>query len=197
MPAKQTEANAQVSQTDKGQLDHQSRDRNLFSTFMSPFTVIQRIFSDDVARLLTDNGGQSGRMSVRPRAEGGNAFAWAPKIDVMQQGNELTVRADLPGVRPDDVTVEIGDDAIAISGERRQERAEETDGAYRYETTYGTFWREIPLPEGALVDQAKATFKDGVLEVRVPAPPAQVSRGRRIEISRGEQATTGVENRAR
>jgi HSP20 family protein len=103
----------------------------------------------------------------------------------VQRGNELVVRADLPGVKPDDVTVEIGDDTITISGERQQEHKQESGGVYRFERTYGSFFREIPLPEGALVDRAKASFKDGVLEVTVPAPPEQVSRGRRLEISQG------------
>ena len=115
-------------------------------------------------------------------------IAWAPRVDVVQRGNELVVRADLPGMRPDDVTVEISDDAITISGERQEERSEENNGVYRYERTYGSFFREIPLPEGAMVDGAKANFKDGVLEITVPAPPEQVSRGRRLEISRGDQA---------
>ena len=52
---------------------------------------------------------------------------------------------------------------------------------------YGSFYRTIPLPEGTLTDQAKASFKDGVLEVTAPAPPGQVSRGRRLDISRGEE----------
>ena len=74
--------------------------------------------------------------------------------------------------------------AITISGERKQEHVEEKGSVYRFERTYGAFHREIPLPEGAIADQAKAAFKDGVLAITVPAPPEQVSRGRRLEISR-------------
>jgi HSP20 family protein len=102
----------------------------------------------------------------------------------VQRNNELVVRADLPGVNPDDVTVEIGDSAITISGERKQEHVEEKGSVYRFERTYGAFHREIPLPEGAIADQAKAAFKDGVLVITMPAPPEQVARGRRLEISR-------------
>ena len=87
-------------------------------------------------------------------------------------------------MNPDDVNVEIGDNAITISGERKQEHVEENGSVYRFERTYGAFYREIPLPEGAIANQAKAAFKDGVLEIKVPAPPEQVSRGRRLEISR-------------
>jgi HSP20 family protein len=87
------------------------------------------------------------------------------------------------------VTVEISDDAITISGERQQEREEDQGGVYRIERTYGAFYRVIPLPDGAMTDRATAMFKDGVLEIRMPAPPEQVSRGRRLEVSRGD--TTG------
>jgi HSP20 family protein len=188
----QTQRGAQ-SKGDQSQDDRLAR-RNLSSALMSPFTLLQRFFRDDVASLLTDVGGPHGRM---PQAAGGNVIAWVPKVDVVQRGNELVVRADLPGVSADDVTVEVSDDTITISGERQEEHADENNGVYRYERTYGAFFREIPLPEGALVDQAKATFKDGVLELTVPAPPEQVSRGRRVEISRGDQANTSDANKGR
>jgi HSP20 family protein len=128
-------------------------------------------------------------------AAGGNVIAWAPKVDMVQRGNELVIHADLPGLNADDVTVEISDDTITISGERQEERAEENNGVCRYERAYGTLFRQIPLPEGAMADQAKASFKDGVLEITMPAPPTQVSRGRRLEISRGDQANTGDANK--
>ena len=82
--------------------------------------------------------------------------------------------------------VEVTEDAVTIQGERRREHEEERGGVYRSERSYGSFYRAIPLPEGAMTDQAKATFKDGVLEIRMPAPPEQVTRGRRLEISEGE-----------
>jgi HSP20 family protein len=87
-------------------------------------------------------------------------------------------------VNPDDIAVDVSDDAITISGERHQEHKEERGGVYRFERNYGLFYRMIPLPDGAMADRATASFKDGVLEITVPAPPEQVSRGRRLEISR-------------
>jgi len=194
----QTRGNRVQTQTDNQHVGDQRQESlmprlNLFSNFMTPFSVLQRIFSDDFARLLTEGGNQSTRMSGRSRSEGGSAVAaFAPKIDVVQHGSELIVRADLPGVNTDDVKVEISDDSITISGERRQEHTEERDGVYRYETVYGTFFRDIPLPEGSLADQAQATFKDGVLEIRVPAPSPQVSRGRRLEINSSRQTDAGA-----
>jgi HSP20 family protein len=101
---------------------------------------------------------------------------------VYQQNNEFVVHADLPGLKKEDVTIDVTDNDLTISGERRQEHETDRGGVYRSERTYGSFYRTIPLPDGAMADQAKATFKDGVLEIRMPAPPEQVTRGRRLEI---------------
>jgi HSP20 family protein len=110
-------------------------------------------------------------------------MTWTPQIEVTQRSNELIVRADLPGMNKDDVKVDVTEDAIVIQGERRREHEEERGGVYRSERSYGSFYRAIPLPEGAITDQAKATFKDGVLEIKLPAPPEQVTQGRRLEIT--------------
>jgi HSP20 family protein len=161
------------------------RDRPVF---MSPFAMLQRFFTGDLTRMFDELGGPRDTGRAGPDQNRADLSAWAPRIDVVQRSNELVVRADLPGIDPDDVAVEIGEDAITISGERRQEQVEERNGVYRVERAFGAFFREIPLPEGAIADQAKASFKDGVLEITVPAPSPQVSRGRRLEINReGEQ----------
>jgi HSP20 family protein len=150
---------------------------------IGPFALLQRILTDDVASLFDEQRGRLGRPKARS-SETDETLSWSPKIDVTQRDDNLIVRADLPGMTPDDVTVEITDDAITLSGQRKQERVEENGGVYRLERSYGAFYREIPLPEGAIADRATASFKDGVLEITVPAPPEQVSRGRRVEITR-------------
>jgi HSP20 family molecular chaperone IbpA len=185
-----------VQQTDseQAQAKHQQQRQQIPATqeqgmarqglpiFLSPFTLLQRFFTDGVMELFDER--------LQPREPGANRPAWDPQIDVIQRGNELVVRADLPGLKPDDVTVEVSDGAISISGERRHEFEEDQGSLYRFERSYGAFFRAIPLPEGAIVDQAKATFNDGVLEITVPAPSEQVSRGRRLEISRADDAST-------
>jgi HSP20 family protein len=113
--------------------------------------------------------------------------SWAPDIDVFQRGNELVIRADLPGLKKDDVKVDVTEESVTIQGERKREHEEEREGRYRVERSYGSFSRLIPLPEGAITDQAKASFDNGVLEITMPAPPEQVRRGRRLEIA---EATT-------
>ena len=108
---------------------------------------------------------------------------WAPQIEVFQRENELVIRADLPGMKRDDITVDITEDAVTIQGERRQESEEEREGVYRSERVYGSFYRVIPIPEGAITEQANGNFRDGVLEITMPVPPK--SKGRRIEIGEG------------
>jgi HSP20 family protein len=106
---------------------------------------------------------------------------WSPAIEVSERGDRLVVRADLPGLAKDDVKVEVLDNHLVIQGERRQEHEEQEGGYRRSERRYGSFYRSIPLPQGAQTEQARAEFKDGVLEVSVPAPAAQ-QRGRTIPI---------------
>jgi len=114
---------------------------------------------------------------------------WMPNVEVFQRGSELVVRADLPGLKKEDVKVDVTDMAITIQGERRREEEEEHSGVFRSERSYGSFQRVIPLPEGAITDRAKAGFRDGVLEITMPAPPEHVTRGRRLEISEGTPST--------
>jgi HSP20 family protein len=145
---------------------------------VSPFTALRRM-ADEIDRMFDDFG--LGRRWARPISGELGGELWAPQVEVFQKNNELTIRADLPGLKREDVTVDITDNDVCIQGERKHEKEEEREGYYRSERGYGSFCRVIPLPEGAISDQAKANFKDGVLEITMPAPPA--SKGRRLEIA--------------
>lgn len=106
---------------------------------------------------------------------------WVPQIEVLKNNGTFLVRADLPGMKKEDVKVEITNDLLTISGERKQEMEEKHEGFYRSERMYGTFYREIPLPEGAKIDNAAATFHDGVLEVTMMVPKVELPV-RKLEI---------------
>lgn len=147
----------------------------------SPLRAMQR-FADEMDRMLDDFGFARRWQGSRGFRETG-AGIWAPEIEVLQRNNELTIRADLPGMKREEVAVEVTENAVTIQGERKRERQEEHEGTFRSERSYGSFYRSIPLPDGAMTDQAKASFRDGVLEITMPAPPA--SKGRRIEIAEG------------
>jgi HSP20 family protein len=112
--------------------------------------------------------------------------AWAPQVEIFERDNKLVVRTDLPGMTKDDVDVEIDDDSIVIRGERRSEREEDDEGYYRSERSYGSFYRRIPLPSGVNAEEATADFRNGVLEITLPAPKRAEEKRRRLEI-RGEE----------
>ena len=107
---------------------------------------------------------------------------WAPQIEVREEGRNLVVNADLPGVKKDDVKVECTGEGLIIRGERKRESEENRGGVYRSERSYGSFARMIPLPDGVEPDKIEAHFKDGVLAVRVPIPESQRSKQREIPI---------------
>jgi len=163
------------------------------SAFMSdPFAFAQAM-SEEMDRLFDTFGGtsQGGRSlstggSGRSLQQGGRGQSyWAPQMEVFQRGNEMVVRADLPGLSPDDVQIEAEDGVLTISGERRQTNEDRQEGFYRSERSYGTFSRSIALPDGVDEEQVNARYEHGVLEVTVPLPQQQRQRGRRVQIQSG------------
>ena len=150
-----------------------------------PFAFMRR-FSEEMDRLFADFG--VGR-DLSPRGFGNFGEAlWSPQVEMFERDGQLIVRADLPGLTKDDVKVEVTDNSINLSGERRSEREEKDAGYYRSERSYGSFYRSIPLPEGVNADDANATFKNGVLEIAMAAPQAK-PRGRRLEVKEGQSET--------
>ncbi len=107
---------------------------------------------------------------------------WAPRIDVLEREGQFVVRADLPGLTKDDITLEVSDEQLTIHGERKFEKKEEREGCCYSERSYGSFYRAIPLPEGAQTSKATAEFRNGVLEVTVPAPQRTDRKPQRVEI---------------
>jgi HSP20 family protein len=152
---------------------------DLFSA--NPFSLMRRM-SEEMDRTFGSLFGQT---------TGGRAGTWFPEIEVTEHDGQLQVHADLPGLKPEDVKVEITNDSLILRGERKSEHEHRVGGAYRSERHYGEFYREIPLPEGVNTDQAKAQFRNGVLEISVPVPE-QVSNRREIPVQTGESATSAA-----
>jgi HSP20 family protein len=121
------------------------------------------------------------------------SVAWYPKIDVFERDNRLVTRIDLPGMKKEDVSVEVTDGHLALSGERKREAEEKKDNVYRKEREYGSFHRILPLPEGVKIEDVKATFADGVLEVSVPLPAQPEAKVRKVQI---EEPKTGAKTAA-
>ena len=155
----------------------------------SPFTFMRR-FTEEMDRLFDDFGLASGWQMPSlegslDRLRGLGSPTWIPQVEVFERENQLIVRADLPGMRQDDVNVEIDDNQLVIRGERRSEREDDEEGYYRSERSYGSFYRRIPLPQGINTDEADAEFRNGVLEVKLPLPERAQEKRRQLEI-RGE-----------
>ncbi|MFL6195052.1 MAG: Hsp20/alpha crystallin family protein [Thermoanaerobaculia bacterium] len=156
-----------------------------------PFGMM-RSMMDQMDRLFGDFmpfGGPRQANLPSPREASGMAQSamqgfWYPQVEVSEREGNLVVCADLPGLRKEDVHLEVHDDYLVLEGERRQESEQNQGGVYRTERSYGRFYRTIPLPDGVNPEQVRANFKDGVLEVTVPMPNReQQQRGRRIEIT--------------
>ena len=112
--------------------------------------------------------------------------AWYPHLDVIEKENRLIAKVDLPGMKLEDVKVEVIDGRLTIHGERKHETEEKKENFYRSEREYGSFYRAIPLPEGAMFDETKAVFENGVLEVIVPLTPPRVeTKGHTVPIEIG------------
>lgn len=127
------------------------------------FEEMDRWF-DDLRRTFP-NGGPS---SLAPWTEESRLGVRASLVDLIYNGREFLVRADLPGVSKDDVELNVTPDGIEIKAESKRQREEKEKGYYYRERRYSALQRTVPFPEEVLPDQAEASLKDGLLEVRIP-----------------------------
>jgi HSP20 family protein len=116
---------------------------------------------------------------------------WTPAMDLVEADDHYLLRADLPGMGEEDVAIEINDNVLTISGERRDEQKETRQGWHRVERTFGSFSRSLTLPEGIDPDAVTAAFDKGVLSITVPKPEQR--KPSRVQISvGGEQTASGA-----
>ena len=106
------------------------------------------------------------------------------RVENFTDGNEAVVRVEMPGIDPDkDVEINVSDHTLRVHAERREESKTEEKDSYRSEFRYGSFTRVVPMPAGATEEDVKATYKDGILEVRVPIDRA-AAEAKKIPIQR-------------
>ena len=108
---------------------------------------------------------------TRMRTEA-DTYNWTPSVDISETDNGFQVRAELPGVAKDDLSVSIKDNLLTLSGEKRQENSEDTQNFHRVERRYGSFHRRFTLPPDVAADDIKANYTDGVLTLSIPKPEA-------------------------
>ena len=163
---------------------------------MSPITLMRR-FTEDIDRAFgLRSGSNRGDFSEL------QDISWIPPVEVRQSGNNLVIHADLPGLSENDVKVEATDEGLVIQGERRREHTSEEGGWRHSERVYGRFYRLIPLPESAKLEETKANFRNGVLEVVVPVPELerkhkQIPVGTSNQSLISEQGTSNASNEGR
>ena len=111
----------------------------------------------------------------------GTSRHWIPEMDLVETDDHYLLKADLPGMKQEDVAIEFNDGTLTISGERRAEYERKEKGFFRLERSFGKFSRSLTLPEGIDPDKIEAEFHDGVLDVRIPKPEQR--KPRRIEVA--------------
>jgi len=152
-----------------------------------PFALMRQMTSE-LDRIFGESAGPAFRWPSVSTGQFPEAATWAPHVDVFQKDNRLVTKVDLPGIKKADVKVEVTDGYLAISGERKSESEEKKERFYRCEREYGSFYRAVPLPDGVKVEDIKATFTDGVLEVSVPLPAKPEATVRKVEIQEPAKA---------
>jgi HSP20 family protein len=139
-----------------------------------PFRDVDDVFDRFMADAL--------RRWPRTQAEARTAYDWAPAADVSETEGEYLIKADLPEVRKEDVSITVQDGVLTLSGERRQEKREESEKLHRIERSYGSFMRRFALPENADDQGIRAESRDGVILIHIPKHKVVQPQPRQIEI---------------
>ena len=105
-----------------------------------------------------------------------------PSVDIYEEGDTIVLKSELPGITKSDLDINLTDDTITISGEKKKEEKVEKKNYYRLERSFGSFKRSFALPSGVQSDKAKASFKNGVLEVKIPKSEEAKKKERKIKI---------------
>jgi HSP20 family protein len=109
-------------------------------------------------------------------SNGGAMRRWMPPMDLVETENDFVLRADLPGLSEEDVSIEVEDRVLTLSGERKAEHESAKEGYHRVERAFGAFARSLTLPEGVNAEAVEAHFDRGVLEIRIPKPEQRKPR---------------------
>jgi HSP20 family protein len=142
---------------------------------LSPFEEFERRFEDFFRRPFSLMEAPWTRWS----AIAGDV---SPAMDIYEEGNDIVVKAEIPGMKKEEIHVDINEKAVTVSGEKKKEEKVERKDYVHLERTYGSFARTFALPAEVQTDKARATFKDGVLELRVPKTAEAARRTRKVAI---------------
>lgn len=105
-----------------------------------------------------------------------------PNVDIFEEGDNIVLKSEMPGMSKEDIEVNLTDDTITLSGEKKKEEKVEKKDYYRFERSFGSFKRSFALPSEVQSDKAKASFKNGVLEIKIPKSEEAKKKEKKIEI---------------
>jgi HSP20 family protein len=125
------------------------------------------------------------------RVGNGTSRRWIPAMDLLETEDHLVLRGDMPGMTEDDVNIEIKDNVLTVSGERKAQHEDQGEGYHRVERAFGSFSRSLTLPHGVDAEQVEANFDNGVLEVQIPKPAE--AKPTRVQIGKGTVEGSGTE----
>lgn len=144
---------------------------------VSPFETMEKWFEELWRRPFSLFG-----PSLWPEMRLAEREMISPSVDIYEEGNDIVLKADIPGIKKDDLSISLTDNILTISGEKRKEEKVERDTYYRYERSYGSFSRRFELPEGIDSDKVRAHYGDGVLEVRIAKTEEAKKHSKKITV---------------
>jgi len=118
------------------------------------------------------------------KKKGQKTAVWAPDVDIKETDSEIRIKADLPGMKKEDIDISVDEDQLVIKGERREEKEEKDKDYVRVERNYGSFYRSFNIGVPVKSDQVKASYKEGVLELVLPKAEAKKPKKIKIETSK-------------
>jgi HSP20 family protein len=147
------------------------------SRYVSPFVEMERWFDEMWKKPFSLLG-----TSLLPELKTSRGFDISPSVDIYEEGKEVVLKADIPGVGKEDLDVNLKDNLLTITGQKKKEDKVEKDNYFRYERSHGSFTRRFQLPEGIDTDSIKANYKDGVLELRMAKTKETHKKTKKISI---------------
>lgn len=143
--------------------------------YSSPFNEMERMFNDFFQQRFF-------APSWMPRLKFPDLPDVSTSIDMFEEGDALVIKAEIPGMKKEEISIDFADNIVTISGEKKAEEKTERKDYYRLERSFGSFSRQLQLPVEIQVDKTKASFKDGVLEIRMPKSETQKKKTRKISV---------------
>jgi HSP20 family protein len=119
---------------------------------------------------------------------------WMPALDVFEKADKFVVKAELPGIKEEDIHVSVVGDTLSIRGEKKSETEVKEEDYYRSERSYGSFYRSIPIPANVNADKIEACFEDGVLEVALPK--SAKAKPKKVTVSAKKKTASSTKKRA-